>query len=85
MIVIGTSKDNITALKSRVFIEGFGLINQILGIEVPRDKKNKKVRITQKGYIERFLCHFNMQNVKLVSTSFFFYWVQIILRSIFGE
>lgn len=41
---------------------------KILGIEIVRDRKSRKVYLSQRGYIEKVICHFNMHNAKLVST-----------------
>ncbi|KAG8475483.1 hypothetical protein CXB51_032327 [Gossypium anomalum] len=47
--------------------ERFG-IKKILGMEILRDRKVSKLYLSQKGYIEKVLCRFNMQSAKPVST-----------------
>ncbi|KAG8489015.1 hypothetical protein CXB51_016942 [Gossypium anomalum] len=41
---------------------------KILGMEILRDRKASKLYLSQKGYIEKVLCRFNMQSAKPVST-----------------
>lgn len=53
-----------------VSLENMRIVNRYLDASVCTDRKNMRVWITYKGYIERVLCHFNMQNVKQVSTPF---------------
>ncbi|KAG8501234.1 hypothetical protein CXB51_003342 [Gossypium anomalum] len=43
-------------------------IRKILGMEILRDKKTSKLYLSQKGYIEKVLCRFNMQSTKPVNT-----------------
>ena len=39
-------------------------------MKVLRERKDRKIWLSQKGYVEKVLQHFNMQNAKLVSTPF---------------
>ncbi|KAG8481596.1 hypothetical protein CXB51_026522 [Gossypium anomalum] len=41
---------------------------KILGMEILRDRKTSKLYLSQKGYIEKLLCRFNMRSAKPVST-----------------
>ena len=43
-------------------------VRKILGMEIQRDRKEGKLNLSQKGYIEKVLYRFNMQSAKLVST-----------------
>ncbi|NAW23498.1 hypothetical protein FGF82_23470, partial [Salmonella sp. gx-f9] len=49
-------------------MKDLGPTKKILGMEILRDRNTSKLYLSQKGYIEKVLCKFNMQNVKLVST-----------------
>ncbi|KAG8488691.1 hypothetical protein CXB51_016642 [Gossypium anomalum] len=49
-------------------MKDLGPIKKILGMEILRDRKASKLYLSQKGYIEKFLCIFNMQSAKPVST-----------------
>ena len=40
----------------------------MLGMEILRDRKASKLYLSQKRYIEKILCRFNMQNAKPIST-----------------
>lgn len=50
-------------------MKNLGATKQILGIRITRDMKNHVLRLSQEDYIEKVLKRFNMQNVKIVSTS----------------
>ena len=39
----------------------------ILGIKLMRDRKNKRLALSQASFIEKILARFNMQNSKKVS------------------
>ena len=49
-------------------MKNLGMTKKILGIEILRNKKPSKLYLSQKGYIEKVLHRFNMQNVKPVNT-----------------
>ncbi|KAG8490246.1 hypothetical protein CXB51_015516 [Gossypium anomalum] len=49
-------------------IKDLGPAKKILGMEILRDRKTSKLYLSQKGYIEKVLCKFNMQSAKPVST-----------------
>lgn len=44
-----------------------GAANQILGTEIVSDRQTSKLYLSQKGYIEKVLHSFNMQNVKPIN------------------
>ena len=72
MMVAGNNKNRISNLKIQLAEEfemkDLGVVNQILGMKVLQERKNKKVWLSQKGYVEKVLRCFNMQNAKSVST-----------------
>ena len=45
-----------------------GNAKKILGIEIVRDRRASSLYLSQKGYIEKVLCMFNMHSCKSVST-----------------
>lgn len=49
-------------------MEDLGAAKKILGMEISRDRPSGKVYLSQKGYIDKGLRHFNMHNAKPVST-----------------
>ena len=49
-------------------MKDLGPAKKILGMEILRDRKASKLYLSQKGYIEKVLCRFNMQSAKPVST-----------------
>ena len=49
-------------------MKDLGATKKILGMEILRDRKVGKLYLSQKGYIEKILHRFNMQNVKPIST-----------------
>ena len=49
-------------------MKDLGPARQILGMQILRDKKAKKLWLSQEKYIERVLERFNMKHAKLVST-----------------
>ncbi|KAG8475264.1 hypothetical protein CXB51_032125 [Gossypium anomalum] len=49
-------------------MKDLGPAKKILGLEILRDRKTSKLYLSQKGYIEKLLCRFNMRSAKPVST-----------------
>ncbi|KAG8472802.1 hypothetical protein CXB51_034693 [Gossypium anomalum] len=49
-------------------MKDLGQAKKILGMEILRDGKISKLYLSQKGYIEKVLCRFNMKSAKPVST-----------------
>jgi len=48
-----------------------GPSNKILGMQIHRDRKDRKSWLSQKNYLRKFLCRFNMQDCKPISTPLF--------------
>ena len=42
--------------------------NKILGIQIHRDRKDRKIWFSQKNYLRKVLWRFNMQDCKPIST-----------------
>jgi hypothetical protein len=51
-------------------MKDLGAANFILGMEIKRDRKNKKLWLNQRKYVETILQRFNMQECKLVRSLF---------------
>ena len=51
-------------------MKDLGAMNQILEMKVLRERKDRKVWLSQKRYVEKVLQYFNMQNAKSVSNPF---------------
>ena len=72
MLIVGPNSSRIVNLKkelSKSFaMKDLGLTKQILGIKVIRDRKCKKLWLSQEKYIEKVLQRFNMAKAKAVST-----------------
>lgn len=49
-------------------MKDFGLANKILGIQIHRDRNNRKIWLSHKSYLNKDLRHFNMQDCKSIST-----------------
>ncbi|KAG8478002.1 hypothetical protein CXB51_027809 [Gossypium anomalum] len=72
MLIAAKDKEEIRKVKAQLSEEfemkDFGPAKKILGMEILRDRKASKLYLSQKGYIEKVLCRFNMQSAKPVST-----------------
>ena len=72
MLVAGSNMQDINVLKRKLAksfaMKDLGAAKQILGMRITRDKKNRKLTLSQGEYIEKVLQRFRMQNAKLVST-----------------
>ena len=72
MLIVGQDASMIGDLKKDLFMafdmKDLGLAQQILGMEITRDRKAKKLWLSQEKYVERILERFNMKHVKLVDT-----------------
>ena len=70
MLIVGRDSNKIVDLKaslSKSFaMKDLGPAKQILGMRISRDRKNKKLWISQEKYIEKVLKRFNMNNAKPV-------------------
>ena len=74
MLIVGQDAGVIRNLKKDLFksfyMKDLGLARQILGMQILRDRKAKKLWLSQEKYIERILERFNMKHTKPVSTPF---------------
>ncbi|KAG8473113.1 hypothetical protein CXB51_035076 [Gossypium anomalum] len=72
MLIAAKDKGEIRKVKAQLSEEfemkDLGPAKEILGIEILRDRKISKLYLSQKGYIEKVLCRFNIQSAKPVST-----------------
>ncbi|KAG8489157.1 hypothetical protein CXB51_017144 [Gossypium anomalum] len=72
MFIAAKDKREIRKVKAQLNEEfemkDLGPAKKILGMEILRDRKINKLYLSQKGYIEKVLCRFNMQSAKPVST-----------------
>uniref|UniRef100_A0A2N9H483 Integrase catalytic domain-containing protein n=1 Tax=Fagus sylvatica TaxID=28930 RepID=A0A2N9H483_FAGSY len=68
MQIIVCMSDNFLMLFKSFDMKDLGPARQILGMQILRDRKAKKLWLSQEKYIERVLERFNMKHAKLVST-----------------
>ena len=72
MLVVGPNKDRVQELKAQLAREfdmkDLGPANKILGMQIHRDRKDRKIWLSQKNYLRKVLRRFNMQDCKPVST-----------------
>lgn len=72
MLIASTDIREINKLKSRLSMEfemkDLGASKRILGMDISRDKKNNKLFVAQKGYVEKVLKKFGMTDSKVVQT-----------------
>ena len=72
MLIVGQDAGVIGNLKKDLFksfdMKDLGPARQILGMQILRDRKAKKLWLSQEKYIERVLERFNMKHAKPVST-----------------
>jgi hypothetical protein len=70
MLFIGNNKEIIqdvkTQLSSKFDMKDLGASNFILGMEIKRDQKRRKLWLNQIKYVETILQRFNMQECKPV-------------------
>ncbi|KAG8481151.1 hypothetical protein CXB51_025916 [Gossypium anomalum] len=68
MLIAAKDKGEIRKVKAQLNEEfemkDLGPAKKILGMEILRDRKTSKLYLSQKGYIEKVLCRFNMQSAK---------------------
>ncbi|KAI3718291.1 hypothetical protein L6452_19155 [Arctium lappa] len=57
-------------LNSEFNMKDLGAANRILGMEIIRDKKVRKLYLSQKGYVQKVLRRLNMSKAKSVNTPF---------------
>jgi hypothetical protein len=72
MLVAGSNMQDINVLKNKLansfVMKDLGAAKKILGMRITRDRKNRKLTLSQGEYIEKVLERFRMQNAKPVST-----------------
>ena len=72
MLVVGPNKDQVQELKAQLAREfdmkDLGPANKILGMQIHRDRKDRKIWLSQKNYLRKVLRRFNMQDCKPIST-----------------
>ena len=72
MLIAGSNMDHIKGLKhhsTHAFsMKDFGAEKKILDMTVCRDRKNKKLTLSQDDYIEKVLQCFSMENAKAINT-----------------
>ncbi|GJX34540.1 retrovirus-related pol polyprotein from transposon TNT 1-94 [Tanacetum coccineum] len=74
MLVAGPNKDRMSKLKAQLVREfemkDLGPANKILRMQIHRDRVSRKIWLSQKSYVKKFLQRFNMQDCKPISTPF---------------
>jgi len=74
MLIVGYDKNKINRLKkdlgSKFAMKDLGPAQQILGMRILRDRKNKRLWLSQEKYIKKVLDKYNMKDAKLVGTPF---------------
>jgi hypothetical protein len=72
MLVAGSNMQDINVLKKKLAnsfaMKDLGAAKKILGMRITRDRKNRKLTLSQGEYTEKVLERFRMQNAKPVST-----------------
>ena len=72
MLIVGQDIAQIIKLKEELAdsfdMKDLGLANEILGMEITRDRKNRRMWPSQESYVEHILERFNMKEAKLVTT-----------------
>ena len=72
MLVAGPNNDRIKELKAQLAREfemkDLGPTNKILGMQIYRDRNNRKIWISQKNYLKKILQRHKMQDCKPIST-----------------
>ena len=72
MLIAIKSKEEIRTIKAQLNNEfemkDLGAAMKILGMEILRDRVARRLSLSQKGYIEKVLRRFNMQNAKPATT-----------------
>ena len=72
ILIVGQDASMIGDLKKDLFkafdMKDLGPTRQILGMEITRDRKAKKLWLSQEKYVERILERFNMKHAKPIGT-----------------
>eukprot|EP00253_Pinus_taeda_P004954 PITA_04954 len=73
MLIVGHDKNKINRLKkylgSKFVMKDLGLAQQILGMQIMCDRKNKRLWLSHEKYMKKVLHKFNMKDTKPVGTS----------------
>ena len=71
MLVIGSNMGHIKGSKEQLAhsfaMKDLGVAKQINGMKICRDRKHRKLTLSQADYIEKLLHHFSMENSKVVN------------------
>ena len=71
MLIVGQDKAQISKLEAELAksfdMKDLSPIKQILGMDITRDRKNKRLWLSQESYIKRILERFNMKEAKPVT------------------
>ena len=72
MLIVGHDRAKISKLKEKLAKsfdrKDLSPVKQILGMEITRDRKNRRLWLSQESYVERILERFNMKKAKPVTT-----------------
>lgn len=72
MLIVGHDKNKIIRLKKdlgrKFAMKDLGPAQKILGIRIMRDRKNKRLWLSQEKYIKKVIRRFNMKDAKPVGT-----------------
>ena len=72
LLILGDSREEISSIKDefskRFEMKDLGPAKVMLGIEISRDRKNRKLFISQQQYIDEILKRFNMNESRTVTT-----------------
>ena len=63
-------KEGVRELEILFDMKDLGAAKKILGTEIIRDRKARKLYLSQRGYIQKVLSRFNMSEAKSVNTPF---------------
>ena len=68
ILLIGNNVETLTLVKywlaKQFDMKDLGEVNYVLGIQILRDRKNKRIALSQASYIDKILTRFSMQNSK---------------------
>ena len=68
MLVVGSNMQDINVFKRKLaksfVMKDLGAAKKILGMRIPRDRKNHKLTLSQGEYIQKVLERLRMQNAK---------------------
>ena len=71
VLIVGQERAQISKLKEKLDesfdMKDLGLAKQILAMEITRDRKNRRLWLSQERYVERILERFNMKEAKPVN------------------